>query len=969
MNDPPSPLQNAPPAAPEPAEHRRRPPKERHSFAARLFGYDLFISFALGHLPRGTQSYASDLARQLRERDFAVFYSEDEAAPGDELNETLKRALARARILVVIANKGMLQRPGWVKTEVETFRALHPDRPIIPISIDGALTDPEIVPTISSWLPVGDTIWLDEPLDAVAHGIASRDVVTRLCLAPTHMRASQWWRATVTGVGLALVALTASSIWSEHRAREHANEALAEAQRAQRAEARAVAELRNSTGLRLRAESSAMLAGLRPDPDERALLQLLAALRLGGAERPPDAEAEGELLASLRHERFLVRLVGTADEFIAMAVSPGGERLVTVADDHTLQLWNARTATPLGAPIEADANTTRAIAFSPDGRSLITGSNDTTLRLWDVGDTTLEPALAFPFTGHMDAVRSAIYSPDGSLVASGSDDRTAMLWDVRTSKPTVPPLTGHRDAVTAVAFSPDGKRLVTGSNDNTLRLWDVATGRPIGKPFTGHTDSVRCVAFSPDGKRLVSGGWDDTLIIWDVARGRPAAPPLVGHDGLVRSVAFSRDGREILSAGEDGTLRLWDAATGAPLGEPLAGHGDAVTSARFTQAGGDRIVSISLDRSLRLWNPRTTSPVGAPLASGSRQLVSLAVSADGKRIAGAGEDLRLHLWRVSANRASEQDDKNGNAADHRDEVPSGEIALPPWPSPTLALRFSPDGARLAAGGYDGSLRLADGRTGEAIGEPVAAHPGPVSAVAWSPDSKFVATGGWDATVRVWHADGRPAGPPLIAHDHWIAALAWRPDGRGLVSASADRSLRHWNVTPGPQFGQLIGHPMTGHDNWVLAAAFSPDGKRIYSGSADESLRIWDADTGEPVGEPLEGHRRWVTSVDVSPDGRHLVSGSWDRTLRLWHAETGVPVGRPLEGHTDAVQWVAFRNKGQLIHSASRNGALHLWAGPARWPGMLCGKLTRNMSREQWTRWVSKDIDYLPQCPDLPAPTK
>ena len=100
-----------------------------------------------------------------------------------------------------------------------------------------------------------------------------------------------------------------------------------------------------------------------------------------------------------------------------------------------------------------------------------------------------------------------------------------------------------------------------------------------------------------------------------------------------------------------------------------------------------------------------------------------------------------------------------------------------------------------------------------------------------------------------------------------------------------------------------------------------------------------------------------------------MSGSWDRNLRLWHAETGVPVGRPLEGHTDAVQWVAFRNNGQLIHSASRNGALHLWAGPARWPGMLCGKLTRNMTAEQWKHWVSKDIDYLPQCPDLPTPDR
>ena len=48
------------------------------NFASRVFGYDLFISFALGPPPRGTLSYASDLARRLRERDFTVFFSEGE---------------------------------------------------------------------------------------------------------------------------------------------------------------------------------------------------------------------------------------------------------------------------------------------------------------------------------------------------------------------------------------------------------------------------------------------------------------------------------------------------------------------------------------------------------------------------------------------------------------------------------------------------------------------------------------------------------------------------------------------------------------------------------------------------------------------------------------------------------------------------------------------------------------------------
>ncbi|MCK6386874.1 MAG: toll/interleukin-1 receptor domain-containing protein, partial [Zoogloea sp.] len=119
----------------------RRPAPQRRSFASTLFGYDIFISFALGFSGRGTQSYASDLARQLRERDFSVFYSEDEAAPGEDLDDTLLRALLRSSILVVIANRGTLEAPRWVRTEVEAFRKHHPGRPIIPISIGGALQD------------------------------------------------------------------------------------------------------------------------------------------------------------------------------------------------------------------------------------------------------------------------------------------------------------------------------------------------------------------------------------------------------------------------------------------------------------------------------------------------------------------------------------------------------------------------------------------------------------------------------------------------------------------------------------------------------------------------------------------------------------------------------------------------------------------------------------------------------------
>ena len=162
--------------------------------AARLFGYDIFISFALGSPPRGTQSYASDLARRLRERDFTVFFSEDEAPPGEELDSSLRGALRRSKTLVVIANRGTLLDPRWVRKEVEAFRERHPTRPIVTVSVGGALQDASIAAPTREWLSVDDKIWLDESDEAVERGFATEALVARLATASRG--SSSWSRSS-----------------------------------------------------------------------------------------------------------------------------------------------------------------------------------------------------------------------------------------------------------------------------------------------------------------------------------------------------------------------------------------------------------------------------------------------------------------------------------------------------------------------------------------------------------------------------------------------------------------------------------------------------------------------------------------------------------------------------------------------------------------------------------------------------
>ena len=81
----------------------------------------------------------------------------------------------------------------------------------------------------------------------------------------------------------------------------------------------------------------------------------------------------------------------------------------------------------------------------------------------------------------------------------------------------------------------------------------------------------------------------------------------------------------------------------------------------------------------------------------------------------------------------------------------GEIILPALGSGALALSL--DGSRVAAGGWDGSVRVWDVDSGETVSV-LEGQTSRVESVAWSADGSRVVTGGLDGSVRVWDAKSR-----------------------------------------------------------------------------------------------------------------------------------------------------------------------------------------------------------------------
>jgi WD40 repeat protein len=594
----------------------------------------------------------------------------------------------------------------------------------------------------------------------------------------------------------------------------------------------------------------------------------------------------------------------------------------------------------------------RSVAFSPDGKTLASGGLDQTIIVWDVETGQKKGDI---LKGHEDtlaylAVRNLAFSRDGNTLSSwnaANDSRlwfksTIRLWDRATGQSQEVPLADYEYGMfVEVALSPDGNTLASGDTSGTIRLWDVATGQPRGAPLIGHQDAVSRVTLSPDDKALASMDTSGTISIWDVATGQPRGAPLIGHQDAVSRVAFSPDGKTLASMGRGrGTLILWDVATGQVLGPLLTGRQGGVHYLAFSPDG--KTLASGSWRTIFLWDVATGQPRVVPLIGHEDGVLRGAFSPDGNTLALMDKDTTIRLWEVSTGQ--------------------------PWGAPLIEpqdkiyrLVFSPDSHTLASAAYN-TMSLWDLSTGLPQRIPLT---GPLRYggvhMAFSPDGKTLAAGNMD--ISLWDvATGQPRGTILTGHESYLTSIAFRPDGNTLASGSNDYTIRFWNIAT----GHLKGAPLTGHEGPVVSVVFSPDGKTLASGGSD--IRLWDVATGQVLGPLLTGRQGGVHYLAFSPDGKTLASGSW-RTIFLWDVATGQPLGSPLEGHEKDVVSGAFSPDGKILASWSGD-KIRLWdVSLESWMNRACSIANRNLTPEEWRRYMGGEVPYRRTCPDPLGPKK
>lgn len=163
------------------------------------------------------------------------------------------------------------------------------------------------------------------------------------------------------------------------------------------------------------------------------------------------------------------------------------------------------------------------------------------------------------------------------------------------------------------------------------------------------------------------------------------------------------------------------------------------------------------------------------------------------------------------------------------------------PERIWGLAYSPDGKHIAVAagepGISGELRLCD-RDASVAGKMLERISDMMLAVRFSPDGKRIAAGGADNAARIFNVDSGKRELLIEQHADWVTDVAFSPDGSKIATASRDRSARVFDSKTGEMLAAHLGH-----EEPIFGIAWSDDGAKIYTVGRDPDMHIWNSSDG------------------------------------------------------------------------------------------------------------------------------
>lgn len=389
---------------------------------------------------------------------------------------------------------------------------------------------------------------------------------------------------------------------------------------------------------------------------------------------------------------------------------------------------------------------------------------------------------------------------------------------------------------------------------------------------------------------------------------------LEGHTKAVTCVAVSDDESVVISGSDDNTVKVWDGLSGS-LKNSLEGHVDAVTSVAVS-CDGTIIASGSNDRSIKIWDASSgvlkysliSSSDNDNATSGSSDgawVAAVAISADGATLASGSHDSTVRIWDNATGALK------GRLKGHADSVNC------------VAMAISSTSFVIISGSSDRSIIIWDWdvvSSNHRIQRTLLGHTNSVTSIAYSPRNKYVGkdedkgkqvyivkivSGSIDQTIKLWDFLSGQLLQSIGVIGFAITSVDISMDGGVIISASNDASIKTWDSSSGSMLKSLEGHNV---GSSVFSVVLSRN--KAFSGSNDNSIRIWDISSSEGMNrhehEYDMNHTDTVSAVAITTDGSKIVTASYDMHIKIWNADNNSMHEQlhSFKAHDDAIYCLA-----------------------------------------------------------------
>lgn len=340
----------------------------------------------------------------------------------------------------------------------------------------------------------------------------------------------------------------------------------------------------------------------------------------------------------------------------------------------------------------------------------------------------------------------------------------------------------------------------------------------------------------------------------------------------------------------------------ARLGSPRMRHGSRLKDIAYSP-NGKRIASVGYDNTLRAWDAKSGQPLFAvPRPDGGFDKVSFAAGGAAIVALGRDRDNRGALWRIDAATGRVLGRLKLDATLPKSTMPEA-----------AAVRFSPDGSRLALGRADKKLLVVIDTASAAViwaADLAKEVPG---GVAFAPDGKTVAATTRAGRVHLFDRDGKPAGQFKTGQDAELSSVALSPDGKLLAArnnGSPSCELIAWDQAT----GRIV---WTREHKGGHGLAFTPDSTIIVECGSRSFASTVDAADGMPPGK---GNRRdaifesmaEVRCLALHPAGKVVAFGTDSGTINLFDVTSRKPV-TPTANPSRSVERLRFSADGKTLY--------------------------------------------------------